>query len=117
MKRWRKGLQQIVGKFTSAMPEGWRARSVDTADESFIKERLLSQELITALGSDYMHGRKWLESLRKYDLLALRFDAMFNGELQAADKAFDDAQTIVGLVLTYNAMYVKFPKTKQKQVP
>ena len=113
--RWHKGLKQIIGKLKEAMPDGWRARSIDTADEEWIKANLLCHSLIAALGTDYTHGRKWLESVRKFDTLTLRYNEKHSGELEDADGTFDDAQTIVGLILIYNCMFVKFPKTKGKQ--
>lgn len=99
------------------MLDGWKAKAIYGADEDWITTDLLTPSLIATLGSDDSHGRKWLESIRRFDTLSVRYAEKHANELEAADNAFDGAQTIVGLILIYNSMHVKCLKCKGKEAP
>ena len=96
---------------------------MDSANQQWIVDNLLTQTLIQSLGADYGHGRTWLKSMDRFDLLKEKYSAVvvekfgesFTDELGSADKVFADAKTIVALVMVYNCYYYKMAKTENKE--
>ena len=121
--RWHGGVSSMIQNIKNAMPDQWKQNAVDTANQQWIVETLLSQQLIQSLGADYGHGKIWLKSMDRFDVLkdmytrvvAAKFGEAFADELKDAEKTFAEAKTLVALVMVYNCYYHKIAKTENKE--
>ena len=92
------------------MPESWKDRSIDSCDEDFIKSRIVCQQIVDGLGSDYMSVHAWLKDLKILNVSYGHFVTRYEVELASHYKVVDDVLTIVAVMLSYNTLYFKFPK-------
>ena len=115
IKRWEKGLRSVVDNLTKVLPEGWRLNCVDNANETWIKENIITPAFVQGVGADYSHAKRWLDSVEEFQSIKERFECLFPGCLQEASTLVADAKIVVSLMLVYNTIYTKLPQCGSKE--
>ena len=116
MVRWHKGLTAVTSHLDATLPSDWKSKAVDTCDEVWIKETLLTASLVSSLGHDYSHCKYFLGSFDKeFEYITAQYNIKYPNELADANETIGNARTIVALILVYNCMLIKMPKAKPKE--
>ena len=113
--RWKDCIMSVATDVQGALPPEWRAKSVDTYDTDFVKNKILVQSLINDLGTDFCDVAKWLKSLDKIELIKAAFEARWPEEISSCRKAIGDANDITATILSYNVLVFQFPKKDSGQ--
>lgn len=113
--RWREALREVAEQVESSMPENWKVRCIDTCDAEYIKSRILTKELVDAVGSDYAHASKWTEGIDALDVVKKGFDLHHSADLLKYCQLLADARSLVSCVLAYNCLFHRYPKQSSSE--
>jgi hypothetical protein len=114
IKRWHKGLNAITTKLTDIIPESWRENCIDSMDEEYIKENIVTPAFIQGIGADYSRAKSWLESFQQFQSIKELYEATYKDELSHATALMMDTKLLVSLALVYNTILSKIPACKNK---
>ena len=110
--RWKKALTLVHDQVVPILPEHWKARILESCDESFITNKILQKTLVDSLGSDYNAACTWLAGIHttQLDLIPPAFAVLHNGLLEQVTDVVHDARALVSCVLGYTVLYNRMPK-------
>ena len=110
--RWKEALTLVQDRVVPALPEHWKARVVESCDETFINNKILTKALVDSLGSDYQAACTWIAGIHstKLELIPCSFATLHVGFLKQVTDVVHDARALVSCVLGYNILYNRMPK-------
>ena len=108
-------MRAVVDNVTKVLPEGWKLNCFDNANETYIKDKILTPAVVQGVGADYSHARRWLDSMEEFQSIKERFGFLFPGSLNEASGLMADAKLVVSLMLVYNTIYTKMSKCASKE--
>ena len=100
LDRWKDCLMSVATQVQEALPQDFRAKSVETYDADYVKNKILVQSLINGLGTDFVDAAKWLKSLDKLEHIKSAFEERWAEENTSITQALADANDLTATILS-----------------
>ena len=110
LDRWKCILNTLCEHYSTVLPDKWKEKAVESFDQEFVQNKIIVQNLIDGLGSEYCAVNAWLLSLAKFPDLEQKFKDRWEKEFAFITATVKDVLVMVAVMLAYNCLLHKYPK-------
>ena len=106
-------MHSVCSGLSDVIPHDWRSKTIATFDATYVRSKILSRDLISRLGTDYLVASSWLTSAAD-DKLVVVYNAMktsFGDDIAEYHVTLANTRDLVAAILLYNVMIHKFVPT------
>ena len=109
LDRWKCILNTLCEHYSTVLPDKWKEKAVESFDQEFVQNKIIVQNLIDGLGSEYCAVNAWLLSLAKFPDLEQKFKDRWEKEFAFITATVKDVLVMVAVMLAYKLLAAQIP--------